>query len=89
MLTEAALAGKTDHLIGLKENVILGHLIPAGTGFRAYQEAECAQVGCEHDLDDFTSLDSLAPDEEEDFALLKDSPLEALLNEAEESRTQE
>lgn len=89
VLTEAALAGKTDHLIGLKENVILGHLIPAGTGFRAYQEAECAQVGCEHDLDDFTSLDSLAPDEEEDFALLKDSPLEALLNEAEESRTQE
>ncbi len=40
VLTEAALAGKTDHLVGLKENVILGHLIPAGTGFHTYQESE-------------------------------------------------
>jgi DNA-directed RNA polymerase subunit beta' len=40
VLTEAALAGKTDSLVGLKENVILGHLIPAGTGFRTYQESE-------------------------------------------------
>ena len=36
VLTEAALAGKTDHLVGLKENVILGHLVPAGTGFKNY-----------------------------------------------------
>ncbi len=34
VLTEAAIAGKTDRLLGLKENVILGHKIPAGTGFR-------------------------------------------------------
>ncbi|MCG3181081.1 MAG: DNA-directed RNA polymerase subunit beta' [Phycisphaerae bacterium] len=34
VLTEAALAGKEDTLIGLKENVILGHLVPAGTAFR-------------------------------------------------------
>jgi len=40
VLTEAALAGKTDSLVGLKENVILGHLIPAGTGFRTFQESE-------------------------------------------------
>jgi DNA-directed RNA polymerase subunit beta' len=40
VLTEAALAGRTDHLVGLKENVILGHLIPAGTGFRNIHEAE-------------------------------------------------
>ena len=40
MLTEAALAGKIDNLVGLKENVILGHLIPAGTGFRTFQESE-------------------------------------------------
>ena len=39
-MTEAALAGKTDDLVGLKENVILGHLIPAGTGFRSFQESE-------------------------------------------------
>jgi DNA-directed RNA polymerase subunit beta' len=36
VLTEAALAGKTDNLVGLKENVILGHLVPAGTGFKLY-----------------------------------------------------
>ena len=40
VLTEAALAGKVDYLVGLKENVILGHLIPAGTGFRMYQDSE-------------------------------------------------
>jgi DNA-directed RNA polymerase subunit beta' len=40
VLTEAALAGKTDTLEGLKENVILGHLIPAGTGFRTFQDSE-------------------------------------------------
>jgi len=32
VLTEAAVAGKSDHLVGLKENVIVGRLIPAGTG---------------------------------------------------------
>lgn len=40
VLTEAALSGKVDNLVGLKENVILGHLIPAGTGFRIYQDGE-------------------------------------------------
>jgi DNA-directed RNA polymerase subunit beta' len=40
VLTEAALAGRTDYLVGLKENVILGHLIPAGTGFKTIQESE-------------------------------------------------
>jgi DNA-directed RNA polymerase subunit beta' len=39
VLTEAALAGRTDNLVGLKENVILGHLIPAGTGFTWYSKA--------------------------------------------------
>ena len=37
VLTEAAIKGKTDHLIGLKENVIIGKLIPAGTGMNAYR----------------------------------------------------
>jgi DNA-directed RNA polymerase subunit beta' len=40
VLTEAALAGKVDNLVGLKENVILGHLIPAGTGFNQFQQSE-------------------------------------------------
>jgi len=34
VLTEAALAGKVDELAGPKENVLLGHLVPVGTGFR-------------------------------------------------------
>jgi len=38
VLTEAALRGAVDTLVGLKENVLLGHLIPAGTGFRPYQD---------------------------------------------------
>jgi DNA-directed RNA polymerase subunit beta' len=38
VLTEASLRGASDFLVGLKENVLLGHLIPAGTGFRPYQE---------------------------------------------------
>ena len=37
VLTEAAIKGKEDHLIGLKENVILGKLIPAGTGMKKYR----------------------------------------------------
>ncbi|MFH1320273.1 MAG: DNA-directed RNA polymerase subunit beta' [Bacteroidota bacterium] len=37
VLNEAAIAGKQDYLTGLKENVIVGHLIPAGTGQRKYQ----------------------------------------------------
>ncbi|MBM3252014.1 MAG: DNA-directed RNA polymerase subunit beta', partial [Candidatus Omnitrophica bacterium] len=40
VLTEAAAAGKMDELRGLKENVIVGHLIPAGTGFDEHQKIE-------------------------------------------------
>ena len=38
VLNEAAVSGKQDQLLGLKENVIVGHLIPAGTGTRDFQE---------------------------------------------------
>jgi DNA-directed RNA polymerase subunit beta' len=40
VLTEAAIAGKEDHLSGIKENVTMGRLIPAGTGFQYYQNFE-------------------------------------------------
>jgi len=40
VLTEAAASGKIDNLNGLKENVIVGHLIPAGTGLRCYDQVE-------------------------------------------------
>jgi len=40
VLTDAAIKGKQDHLRGLKENVIIGHLIPAGTGARIYRDID-------------------------------------------------
>ena len=40
VLTEAAISGKIDYLVGLKENVIIGHLIPAGTGVQKYRGLE-------------------------------------------------
>ena len=40
MLTEAAISGKVDHLRGLKENVIMGRLIPAGTGLPHYKHLD-------------------------------------------------
>jgi DNA-directed RNA polymerase subunit beta' len=45
VLTEAAIAGKEDTLQGLKENVILGHLIPAGTAFKPYLDMEIEHLG--------------------------------------------
>ena len=40
VLTEAAINGKVDHLIGLKENVIIGKPIPAGTGMKRYRQVK-------------------------------------------------
>jgi DNA-directed RNA polymerase subunit beta' len=40
VLTNAAIAGSVDNLRGLKENVIIGHLIPAGTGMKTYREVK-------------------------------------------------
>jgi DNA-directed RNA polymerase subunit beta' len=45
VLTDAAASGKRDALLGLKENVIMGHLIPAGTGFYAHRNIEYEKVG--------------------------------------------
>ncbi len=44
VLTEAAIRGKVDHLLGLKENVIIGKLIPAGTGMRCYHDVDVKHV---------------------------------------------
>ena len=45
VLTEAATLGKIDNLRGFKENVIMGHLIPAGTGFPAVREIKLVELG--------------------------------------------
>ena len=49
VLTEAAVNAKTDELLGLKENVLVGHLIPAGTGLREY---ESILVGSQDEMDE-------------------------------------
>ncbi|MBS1531888.1 MAG: DNA-directed RNA polymerase subunit beta' [Bacteroidetes bacterium] len=48
VLNEAAIAGKKDHMLGLKENVIVGHLIPSGTGLRVYDNI---RVGSQEEFD--------------------------------------
>ena len=48
MLNEAAIRGKVDYLEGMKENVISGHLIPAGTGLRQWDKIV---VGSKEDYD--------------------------------------
>ncbi|MDQ3020747.1 MAG: DNA-directed RNA polymerase subunit beta' [Bacteroidota bacterium] len=47
VLTDAAIRGKVDHLLGLKENVIIGQLIPAGTGLRKYRDILVAEKDVE------------------------------------------
>ena len=47
VLTEAAIRGKVDRLLGLKENVIIGKLIPAGTGLARYRDLEIEDTGAE------------------------------------------
>ena len=53
VLTEAAIKGKIDPLIGLKENVIIGKLIPAGTGMKQYRDLKLDSELYEEDYFDF------------------------------------
>ena len=53
VLTDAAIKGKVDSLIGLKENVLIGKLIPAGTGLRRYQKVKV-------DSEDVATIDTEA-----------------------------
>ncbi len=57
VLTEAAVKGKEDNLLGLKENVIIGKLIPAGTGMQRYQNTH---ISTEEELDKVADVDSTA-----------------------------
>jgi DNA-directed RNA polymerase subunit beta' len=62
VLTEAAIKGKVDNLIGLKENVIIGKLIPAGTGMTRYRNVDIKNAEEEVDL---IAADQMLFDEEE------------------------
>ncbi|MBR2046939.1 MAG: hypothetical protein IJ958_12520, partial [Agathobacter sp.] len=66
VLTEAAIKGKVDPLIGMKENVIIGKLIPAGTGMKRYRniEIESATPVAEAPVDEETAEDVIATVEE-------------------------
>ncbi|MBE9179193.1 DNA-directed RNA polymerase subunit beta' [Oculatella sp. LEGE 06141] len=66
VLTEAAIEGKSDWLRGLKENVIIGRLIPAGTGFNAYEEPSPIDVDLTYDgsvFEDDVSLQDVVLDD--------------------------
>ena len=67
VLTEAAIKGKVDHLLGLKENVIIGKLIPAGSGLTAYRKLDEIEDEV-HDDGRFRDVAVLADDLREDEA---------------------
>ena len=64
VLTEAAISGKQDKLLGLKENVIIGKLIPAGTGIGKYRAVEVEDTGKEEEASVYTSGYTASDDEE-------------------------
>lgn len=64
VLTNAAIKGKIDKLLGLKENVIIGHLIPAGTGVKLYNKLHVYNKES-GDLEKVESVDLSAPKEED------------------------
>ena len=49
VLTEAAIDGRSDSLLGLKENIIIGKLIPAGTGMERYRDFDVSAPGLQAD----------------------------------------
>ena len=59
VLTEAAIKGKVDHLVGLKENVIIGKLIPAGSGLEVYRDFQMKTDDEAEDEADYVDLSSL------------------------------
>ncbi len=66
VLTEAAIEGKSDWLRGLKENVIIGRLIPAGTGFNAYEETNTVEMDLSYEggvLEDDMTLGDVVLDD--------------------------
>jgi DNA-directed RNA polymerase subunit beta' len=67
VLTEAAINGKVDHLVGLKENVLIGKLIPAGTGMKRYRSVK---------LDtDISMEDEILLDDEDEITLSSDEDI--------------
>jgi DNA-directed RNA polymerase subunit beta' len=84
VLTEASISGKMDHLRGLKENVIVGRLIPAGTGFAYHTKHRRKHTGADIEADETTALQ-----EQEMFAKKAEQALSAALKEADAEKPAE
>ena len=90
VLTEAAIKGKVDPLIGLKENVIIGKLIPAGTGMKRYRNVKLDTEMNEFDELEFSEdLDEIADDDLIVGEIVDDDVLDALSDEPKEQEAAE
>ena len=65
VLTDAAIRGKKDHLLGLKENVIIGKIIPAGTGMARYRNLEPQAVNELETSEEAETVEASAPTDAE------------------------
>ena len=74
VLTDAAIEGKTDTLKGLKENVIIGKPIPAGTGLKRYRDVKLTYKGRSVEPEEIESLPDYAPDDLRDIEELLPQP---------------
>jgi DNA-directed RNA polymerase subunit beta' len=87
VLTEAAIKGKVDSLIGMKENVIIGKPIPAGTGMKRYRNIKLDSDERMNDLlmaeDDDVLMDTESPEDEETAELLNAAFVDSFDEEAE------
>lgn len=85
VLTDASIKGKEDYLMGLKENVIIGKLIPAGTGMKRYENIEIHYEGMEEEMEELRlreeqrrqeaskAIEEMAAEEEKSAAKAKES----------------
>ena len=76
MLTEAAIKGKVDPLLGLKENVIIGKLIPAGTGMQVYTDVDVVNVHASENDPYIATLRSMLEDDGDPAGETANLPLE-------------
>ena len=82
VLTETSIKGKVDHLIGLKENVIIGKLIPAGTGIAKYDRIEVDYDGkAEEDMIEAEKAQDMNDSEVEEESTVKSGNYESLQDE--------
>ena len=87
VLTEAAIKGKVDHLVGLKENVIIGKLIPAGTGLKRYRDIQL-DTGMPEEIPAESEETAEALPEDEELIIMDDAD-EEILDDVDEVPTED